>query len=106
MEIIRANKGDLLRASYVHYLDPEKRNAAVVQFTQELSTKRNTLTVGGSCAVDRHTVVKARLDDRGKFSTLLEYNFRPKSCLTISGEFNTKAVDRSPKIGLELALVL
>lgn len=96
----------MLSASYVHYLDPEKRNAAVVQFTQELSTKRNTLTVGGSCAVDRHTVVKARLDDRGKFRTLLEYNFRPKSCFTISAEFNTKAVDRSPKIGLELALVL
>ncbi|PRQ22760.1 putative Porin domain-containing protein [Rosa chinensis] len=81
-------------------------NAAVVQFTQELSTKRSTLTVGGSCAVDSHTAVKARLDDRGRLRTNLRYNFRPKSCLSISGEFNTKAVDRSPKIGLELAIDL
>ncbi|XP_062020548.1 mitochondrial outer membrane protein porin 2-like [Rosa rugosa] len=104
--IILENKGDLLNASYVHYLDPEKRNAAVVQFTQELSTKRNTLTVGGSCAVDSHTAVKARLDDRGRLRTNLEYSFRPKSCLSISGEFNTQAVDRSPKIGVELAIDL
>ncbi|BFG42056.1 hypothetical protein CerSpe_283300 [Prunus speciosa] len=104
--IILANKGDLLTASCVLYLDKEKKHAAVVEFTQKLSTKRNTLIVGGSYAVDHQTVVKARLDDHGEFKTLLRYNVRPKSCLAISGEFNTKALDKIPKIGLALSLVL
>jgi len=29
---------------------------------------------------------------------------KPKSILTISGEFDTKALDRTPKFGLALAL--
>ncbi|CAB4321008.1 unnamed protein product [Prunus armeniaca] len=40
-----ANKGDLLTASCVLYLNKQKKHAAVVEFTQKLSTKRNTLTV-------------------------------------------------------------
>ncbi|CAL9022555.1 unnamed protein product [Prunus brigantina] len=102
----RANKGDLLTASCVLYLNKQKKHAAVVEFTQKLSTKRNTLTVGGSYAVDHQTVVKARLDDHGEFKTVLQCNVRPKACLPISGEFNTKALDKIPKIGLALSLVL
>ncbi|XP_008236314.1 PREDICTED: mitochondrial outer membrane protein porin 2-like [Prunus mume] len=104
--IILANKGDLLTASCVLYLNKQKKHAAVVEFTQKLSTKRNTLTVGGSYAVDHQTVVKARLDDHGEFKTVIQYNVRPKSCLAISGEFNTRALDKIPKIGLALSLVL
>ncbi|CAN6544475.1 unnamed protein product [Malus baccata var. baccata] len=102
--IILGNKGGLVTASYVHYLDQEKKNAAVVEFTQNLSTKTSTLTVGGSCMVDHQTVVKARLDGSGDVKTLLQYSIRPKSRLSISGEFNTKALDRIPKIGLALSL--
>ncbi|XP_068321264.1 mitochondrial outer membrane protein porin 2-like isoform X1 [Pyrus communis] len=102
--IILGNKGGLITASYVHYRGQEKKNAAVVEFTQNLSTKNTTLTVGGSCMVDHQTVVKARLDGRGDVKTVLRYSIRPKSCLSISGEFNTKALDKIPKIGLALSL--
>ncbi|TQD98194.1 hypothetical protein C1H46_016148 [Malus baccata] len=93
--IILGNKGGLVTASYVHYLDQEKKNAAVVKFTQNLSTKRSTLTVGGSCMVDHQTMVKARLDGSGDVKTLLQYSIRPKSRLSTSGEFNTKALDNN-----------
>lgn len=104
--MFRGDKGGLVTASYVHYLDQEKKNAAVVEFTQNLSTKRSTLTVGGSCAVDHQTVVKARLNGHGDVKTALQYSIRPKSRLSISGEFNTKALDKIPKIGLALSLAL
>ncbi|XP_010247341.1 PREDICTED: mitochondrial outer membrane protein porin 2-like [Nelumbo nucifera] len=102
--IILADKGDTLRASYIHHLDLLKRSAGVAEITRRFSTNENTFTVGGLYAVDPLTIVKARLNNHGKLGALLQHELKPKSVLTISGEFDTKALEKNPKFGLTLAL--
>lgn len=88
----------------MHYLDQFKRSAAVGEITRKFSTNENTFTVGGSYAVDHLTVVKGKLNNNGKLGALLQHEIIPKSLLTISGEIDTKALDRVPKFGLSVAL--
>lgn len=102
--IILADKGDTLRASYVYHFDEQQKSAGVGEITRRFSTNENTVTVGAAYAVDQQTTVKARLNNTGKLGALLQHEVRPKSILTISGEFDTKALDRTPKFGLALAL--
>lgn len=100
----RADKGDTLRASYVHHLDAKQKSAAVAEITRKFSTNENTLTVGSLYELDPLTSVKTRLNNGGKFGALLQHQLRPNNVLTISGEFDTKALDKKPRFGLALAL--
>lgn len=100
---IRADKGDMLTASYVHHVDHLK-SAGVAEISRRFSTNENTFTVGASYAIDPMTVMKMRLNNYGKLGALLQHELKPKSTLTISGEFDTKALDKNPRFGLALAL--
>ncbi|XP_050291912.1 mitochondrial outer membrane protein porin 2-like isoform X2 [Quercus robur] len=102
--IILGDKGDSIKASYVHHLDQFKKSAAVGEITRKFSTNENTFTVGGSYAIDSLTVVKAKLNNHGKLGALLQHEVIPKSVLTVSGEVDTKALDKNPKFGLAIAL--
>lgn len=102
--VILGDKGDTLKASYVHHLDEKQKSAAVAEITRRFSTNENTFTVGGAYALDPQTTVKARLNNSGKLGALLQHEVKPQSVLTISGELDTKALDRTPKFGLVLAL--
>ncbi|KAK4849424.1 hypothetical protein QYF36_024625 [Acer negundo] len=103
--IILSNKIDFLKASYVHNFDqPTKINVAA-EISRRFSTKENTLTVGGSCEVDRRTALKVKLDNHGKLNTLLLHRFRHKSYLSVSGEIDMKGLDKTPKIGLAVVLI-
>ncbi|PKI71308.1 mitochondrial outer membrane protein porin 2-like [Punica granatum] len=103
--IILGDKGDSIRASYLHYLDELKKSAAVGEITRKFSMNENTITVGGSYVVNPLTTVKAKLNNNGKLGALLQHELIPKSLLTISGEVDTKALDRTPKLGVSIALV-
>jgi len=100
----RGDKGDSIRASYVHHLDLLKKSAAAGEITRRFSSNENTFTVGGSFAVDHLTVVKAKLNNHGKLGALVQHEVIPKSVLTISSEFDTKALDKNPRFGLAIAL--
>ncbi|KAI9089303.1 hypothetical protein K1719_029582 [Acacia pycnantha] len=102
--IILGDKGDSIRASYVHHLDQSKKSSAVGEMSRKFSTNENTFTVGGSFAVDHLTQIKARLNNHGKLGAILQHEIIPKSLLTISGEVDTKALERNPKLGLAIAL--
>nr|XP_023888251.1 mitochondrial outer membrane protein porin 2-like [Quercus suber]POF21958.1 mitochondrial outer membrane protein porin 2 [Quercus suber] len=102
--IILGDKGDSIKASYVHHLDEFKKSAAVGEITRKFSTNENTFTVGGSYAIDSLTVVKAKLNNHGKLGALLQHEVIPKSVLTVSGEVDTKALDKNPNFGLAIAL--
>lgn len=104
--ITMGNKGDFLRASYIHYFDHKKKVAAAAVISRRFSKKENALTVGGSWIMDNITTVKARVDDRGKIMMLLKYGIISKSCLTIASEFDTKSLNKIPGIGLAFSLVL
>lgn len=104
MSIILGDKGNTIRASYLHYFDQKKSSSSVAEIARTLSTNENTITVGGSYAIDHLTTVKARLNNHGKLGALLQHEVLPKSLVTISSEFDTKALDKTPKFGLVLAL--
>ncbi|KAK1559897.1 hypothetical protein Q3G72_019702 [Acer saccharum] len=104
--IILANKCDLLKASYVHRFHQPVKIAVGAEITRRYSTKETTFTVAGSCKVDQMTTLTARVNNHGKLDTLLLRKIRRKFSLSISGEFDTKALDKVPRIGLVLALML
>ncbi|PPE02366.1 hypothetical protein GOBAR_DD00605 [Gossypium barbadense] len=102
--IILGDKGDSIKASYVHYMDQLKKSAAVAEISRRFSTNENTFTVGGVYAVDHLTLIKAKLNSHGRLGAVLQHEVVPKSLLTISSELDTKALEKSPQFGLGLAL--
>ncbi|KAG7599482.1 Histidine kinase/HSP90-like ATPase superfamily [Arabidopsis suecica] len=95
--IILGDKGDSIKASYLYHLDESKRSAAVGEVVRKISTNENTVTVGGLYAVDHLTNVKAKLNSNGKLGALLQHEVLPKSIVTISGEIDTKTLDKYPR---------
>ncbi|KAJ0982126.1 hypothetical protein J5N97_010381 [Dioscorea zingiberensis] len=104
VSVILGDMGDSIRGSYVHYLDEKQKSAVVGEITRKFSTNENAVTVGGAYALDDLTTVKTKLNNSGKLGTALLHELKPKTILTISGEFDTKALDKTPKFGLALAL--
>ncbi|KAK4798454.1 hypothetical protein SAY86_030780 [Trapa natans] len=98
------DKGDSLNASYYHIVNPLTNSAVGAEVTHSFSTNVNTITVGTQHAVDPLTTVKARVNNSGKVSALIQHEWRPKSFLTVSGEVDSKAIDKTAKVGLSLAL--
>lgn len=88
----------------MHHVDSLKKSAVVGEISRRFSTNDNTFTVGGSYAVDSLTTVKAKLNNHGNLGALLQHEIIPKSVLTLSGEFETKALDKTPKFGLAFSL--
>ncbi|CAN6318718.1 unnamed protein product [Urochloa humidicola] len=103
--LIMADKGDTIKVYGMYHFDKKQKASAVVELTRKLSKNENALTVGGLYTVDTHTTVKARLNNTGSLAALLRLEVKPKSHLMISGEFDMKALDKPPKIGLALALI-
>ncbi|XP_031478581.1 mitochondrial outer membrane protein porin 2-like [Nymphaea colorata] len=102
--IILADKGDVLKVAYVQSIDQLKRTSTVAEISRKFSTNQNTFTVGASHAIDPLTLVKARLNNHGKLGALLQHQLKSASVLTLSGEFDTKSLEKKPKFGLALAL--
>ena len=77
----RADKGDSIKASYLHHLSKLNGAAVVgeVEVARKFSTNKNTLTVGGSYMVDPHTTFKARLNNHGNLRALLQHQLSPKN---------------------------
>ncbi|KAJ0988062.1 hypothetical protein J5N97_006418 [Dioscorea zingiberensis] len=98
------NKGDSLSASYYHLVSPLTNTAVGAELTRSFSTNENSLTFGTQYALDPLTTVKARFNNFGKASALIQHEWRPKSIVTISGEVDTKAIEKSSKVGLSLVL--
>ncbi|KAL2903896.1 Mitochondrial outer membrane protein porin 2, partial [Bienertia sinuspersici] len=100
--IVSGDKGDTIKAWYLHHLDQLKKSAAVAEISRRFSTNENTGTVGGVYAIDDLTVVRAKLSNHGKLGAV-HHQVIPKSIVTISSEFDTMALDKCPRFGLTLA---
>ncbi|GAB2220558.1 hypothetical protein Droror1_Dr00008218 [Drosera rotundifolia] len=98
------NKGDSLTASYYHTVNPLTSTAVGGELTHSFSSNENVLTIGTSHAVDPLTTIKARVNNLGKVNALIQHEWRPKSLFTLSSEVDTKAIEKSAKIGLAVAL--
>ncbi|KAL3640156.1 Voltage-dependent anion-selective channel protein 1 [Castilleja foliolosa] len=98
------DKGDTLSASYYHIVNPLTNTAVGAEVTHNFSSNENTITVGTQHTLDPLTTVKARVNNFGKASALIQHEWRPKSLITLSSEVDTKSIDKSAKFGLALAL--
>ncbi|CAI9109628.1 OLC1v1009487C1 [Oldenlandia corymbosa var. corymbosa] len=98
------DKGDTLSASYYHIVSPLTNTAVGAEVAHKFSSNENTITVGTQHALDPLTTVKARVNNLGTASALIQHEWRPKSLFTISGEVDTKSIEKSAKFGLALAL--
>ncbi|OAY23029.1 mitochondrial outer membrane protein porin 2 [Manihot esculenta] len=102
--VILADKGDSIKASYMHYLDLQNQATVVGEISRRFSTNENTLTVGCSYMADPQTLFKAKLNNHGNLGVLIQHELKPKSFLTISGAFDTKDLQKNPKLGFALSL--
>ncbi|KAJ7955770.1 Outer mitochondrial membrane protein porin [Quillaja saponaria] len=100
--LILADKGQTLKASYIHFVNPTTTVAA--EMSHKFSTYDNSFTIGSSHVVNPLTVVKTRFSDKGKVAMLYQREWRPKSLITFSAEYDSKVLNASPKLGLALAL--
>ncbi|KAM0932448.1 putative Porin domain superfamily, eukaryotic porin/Tom40 [Dioscorea sansibarensis] len=98
------NKGDSLTASYYHLINPLSSTAVGGEITHSFSSNENTMTFGTQHALDPQTMVKARVNNYGKASALIQHEWRPKSLITLSGEVDTKSIEKGSKVGLSLVL--
>ncbi|MBA0660118.1 hypothetical protein Goklo_012170, partial [Gossypium klotzschianum] len=89
------DKGDTLTASYYHIVSPLTNTAVGAELTHSFSSNENTLTIGTQHALDPLTTVKARMNNYGRASALIQHEWRPKSLFTISGEVDTRAIEKS-----------
>lgn len=93
-----------MKVSYLRELERLNGGAVVGEISRRFSKNDNTLTVGCSYVVDSQTVVKAKLNNHGNLGALLQHELTHKSFLTISGAFETKALEKNPKFGFSLLL--
>ncbi|CAL5370624.1 unnamed protein product [Camellia sinensis] len=98
------DKGDSLNASYYHTVNPLTKTAVGAEVIHSFSSSVNTITIGTQHSLDPLTMVKARVNNTGKASALIQHEWRPKSLFTISGEVDAKSIDKGAKFGLALAL--
>uniref|UniRef100_A0A0D9YB37 Uncharacterized protein n=1 Tax=Oryza glumipatula TaxID=40148 RepID=A0A0D9YB37_9ORYZ len=98
------NHGDTLIASYYHLVKHHSNTAVGAELSHSFSRNESTLIFGSQHSLDPHTTVKARFNNYGMASTLVQHEWRPKSLITISGEVDTKAIEKSTKVGLSLVL--
>ncbi|CAI9761777.1 unnamed protein product [Fraxinus pennsylvanica] len=98
------DKGETLTASYFHTVSPLTNTAVGAELTHSFSSNENSLTIGTQHSLDPLTAVKARVNNCGKVNALIQHQWSPKSLVTILGEVDTRAIEKSAKIGLAVAL--
>ena len=101
---IRNNHGDSLVASYYHLVKHHSGTAVGAELSHSFSRNESTIIFGSQHSLDPQTTVKARFNNYGMASALVQHEWRPKSFITISGEVDTKAIEKSTKVGLSVLL--
>ncbi|MBA0798318.1 hypothetical protein Gohar_008917, partial [Gossypium harknessii] len=91
-------------ALHVHIVNPSTNIVVGAEVTHSFSTNVNTITVGTQHALDPLTTIKARVNNASMVSALIQHEWLSKSLFTIYGEVDIESIDKSPKVGLALAL--
>ncbi|KAI3444151.1 hypothetical protein Pfo_000816 [Paulownia fortunei] len=102
--LMLTDKGQTVKASYVHSVNPLTGTEVAAEMTHRLSSFENSFSIGSVHRVDHLTLVKTRFSDNGKVAILSQREWRPKSLVTVSAEYDTKAINVAPKFGLAIAL--
>jgi hypothetical protein len=85
-------------------VNPVNGTTVAAEISHRFSNNENSFTIGSSHALDQQTLVKTRFSDNGKAAMLCQREWRPKSLITFSAEYDSKANKAGPRLGLALAL--
>ncbi|KAL6907434.1 hypothetical protein ACP4OV_002473 [Aristida adscensionis] len=99
-----ADKGETLKASYIHLFNPTNGAAVAAEVTHKLKTKENYFTIGSSHALDSYTLLKTRFSNSGKVGLLCQHEWRPKSLVTLSAEYDPKVLRSPSRFGVSVSL--
>lgn len=102
--LMLTDRGQTLKASYIHTINPVTGTEVAAEMIHRLSSLDNSFSIGSIHKVDPKTLVKTRFSDNGKVAILSQREWRPKSLVTVSAEYDTKAISVGPKLGLAIAL--
>ncbi|KAL3623883.1 hypothetical protein CASFOL_032699 [Castilleja foliolosa] len=102
--LILTDKGQTVKASYAHVVNPLTGTEVAAEMTHRLSGFENSFSIGSVHKIDPLTSVKTRFSDNGKIAILSQREWRPKSLALLSAEYDTKAINVAPKFGLSIAL--
>lgn len=102
--VILVDMGQTVKASYIHTVNQSTRTEVAAEMIHRLSSFDNTFTIGSSHGIDPFTTLKTRFSNDGKVGLTCQREWRPKSLVTFSAEYDSKAPNASPKLGLALAL--
>ncbi|KAM0938925.1 putative Porin domain superfamily, eukaryotic porin/Tom40 [Dioscorea sansibarensis] len=102
--LILSDKGQTLKASYIHVVNPTNGATVAAELAHRFNTYENSFSIGSSYAVDPLTLVKTRFNNNGKVAVLCQHEWRPKSLITLSAEYDSKAYRTPTRLGLALAL--
>ncbi|XP_006649363.1 mitochondrial outer membrane protein porin 6 [Oryza brachyantha] len=98
------DKGETLKASYIHLFNETNGAAVAAEVTHKLKTKENYFTIGSSHALDSSTLLKTRFSNSGKVGVLCQHEWRPKSTVSLSAEYDPKVVSSPSRFGVAIAL--
>ncbi|TKY58801.1 Mitochondrial outer membrane protein porin of 36 kDa [Spatholobus suberectus] len=98
------DKGDNLNASYYHIVSPLTNTAVGAELSHSFSSNENMLTIGTQHALDPLTLLKARVNNYGRTSALIQHDWTPRARFSLVGEVDTGAIGKSAKLGLAVAL--
>ncbi|XP_075490008.1 mitochondrial outer membrane protein porin 6-like [Primulina tabacum] len=101
--LLLTDKGQTIKASYLHSVNPVNGTEIAAEMTHRLSSFENSFSIGSVHQINPLTLVKTRFSDNGKVAILSQREWRPKSLVTFSAEYDTKA-SNAPKLGLAIAL--
>ncbi|KAL5209622.1 hypothetical protein ABZP36_005245 [Zizania latifolia] len=102
--LLLTDKGETLKASYIHLFDQTNGAAVAAEVTHKLKTKENYFTIGSSHALDSSTLLKTRFSNSGKVGLLCQHEWRPKSFVSLSAEYDPKVVSSPSRFGVAVAL--
>ncbi|KAM3363877.1 mitochondrial outer membrane protein porin of 34 kDa-like [Capsicum galapagoense] len=88
--------------SYYSTLKHMQKNDVGLEVARSFSNNETTITAGTKIKFDERTTVKARWNNFGKATALLQHEWHPNSLFTLWGEIDTKAT--RPKCGWTVSL--
>lgn len=68
--------------------------------THKFSTNESAISIGTQFALSHDATLKARINNIGMASGVIESRWNEKTFVTISGEVDTVAEDRTPRFGI------
>lgn len=99
---VAADKMDTVKVSYVQSVSPTLTVGA--EIVRKMKASSTTFTLGASTKLDGGASAKGTLDSKGVVSLLYSTPLQPKTTITFCTQFDTRALDKSAKVGIQLGV--